>query len=82
MAIWEAGDILWGMNIFAPFAGIVRYHVKLGQSVASGDVIATVEATKLEAPVRTPGPGVVTRLWLTPFSDVVGGDKLATIGED
>ncbi|MGO2640439.1 MULTISPECIES: acetyl-CoA carboxylase biotin carboxyl carrier protein subunit [Corynebacterium] len=69
------------MKIFAPFAGIVRYHVKEGEKVSAGDIIATVEATKLEAPVHTPGPGVVTQLRMEPFSDVVGGDELATIGE-
>ncbi|MDN6461157.1 MAG: acetyl-CoA carboxylase biotin carboxyl carrier protein subunit, partial [Corynebacterium flavescens] len=37
------------MKIFAPFAGIVRYHVEEGEKVSAGDNIATVEATKLEA---------------------------------
>ncbi|QPK80093.1 acetyl-CoA carboxylase biotin carboxyl carrier protein subunit [Corynebacterium lizhenjunii] len=68
------------MKICAPFAGIVRYHVQPGQRLAAGDVVATVEATKLEAPVPTPGPGVVQFLAQTDFSDVLGGDLLAVVG--
>ena len=70
------------MNICAPFAGIVRYHVAPGQAVAAGDVVATVEATKLEAPVVTPGPGVVTTLAAEDFAAVSGGDVLAVVGRN
>lgn len=73
------------MLICAPFAGVVRYHVAPGQQVAAGDIIATVEATKLESPVATPGPGVVAALTCEEYSDVIGGDALAEIialGED
>ena len=67
------------MKICAPFAGIVRYHVAPGQTVATGDVLATVEAVKLEAPVAAPGPGVVAALGTEDFHDVVGGDVLLTL---
>lgn len=69
------------MNIFAPFAGIVRYHVSVGQRVDTGDVLATVEAVKLEAPVMAPGPGVVTAVNKADFSDVFGGDVLVEVGQ-
>lgn len=52
------------MDICAPFAGIVRYHVATGDTVATGDALATVEAVKLEAPVLAPGPGTVGSLSL------------------
>ena len=68
------------MNICAPFAGIVRYHVAAGQVVEAGQGIATVEATKLESPVATPWPGVVTSLAHADFDDVHGGDVLAVVG--
>lgn len=68
------------MNIFAPFAGIVRYHVAVGDTVATGDRLATVEAVKLEAPVVAPGPGVVTGIYHEDFSDVLGGDVLLEVG--
>ncbi len=67
------------MNICAPFAGIVRYHVEAGQEVATGQAIATVEATKLETPVVAPGPGVVERVCTADFADVLGGDVLAVL---
>lgn len=67
------------MKICAPFAGIVRYHVAPGQTVATGDVLATVEAVKLEAPVAAPGPGTVGELGASDFADVVGGDELLTL---
>lgn len=67
------------MEICAPFAGIVHYHVAVGDAVATGDPVATVEAVKLEVPVPAPGPGVVTALGHEDFSDVVGGDVLAVV---
>lgn len=67
------------MQIHAPFAGIVRYHVSEGQQVATGDVLATVEAVKLEAPVAAPGPGVVAKLGREDFTDVRGGDVLCEV---
>ena len=35
------------MDIYAPFAGIVRFEVADGQTVATGDRLAVVEAVKL-----------------------------------
>lgn len=69
------------MEICAPFAGIVHYHVAVGDTVATGEPVATVEAVKLEVPVPAPGPGVVTDLGYEDFSDVVGGDVLAVVAK-
>ena len=69
------------MKICAPFAGIVRYHVTPGQTVATGVALATVEAVKLEAPVLAPGPGQVGELTVEDFSDVLGGDVLLNLEE-
>ena len=69
------------MKIYAPFAGIVRCHVNVGDTVDTGVPLATVEATKLEAPVESPGPGKVHRIVVSDFSDVVGGDLMMEIGE-
>lgn len=64
------------MKIYAPFAGTVRLCAADGQVVAAGDIVAVVEAVKLEAPVRAPGPGVVRRVIVEDFVDVCGGDVL------
>lgn len=69
------------MNICAPFAGIVRYHVAAGDHVDTGAALATVEAVKLEAPVLAPGPGTVGRLAVENFGDVLGGDLLLEVHE-
>ncbi|MEJ5998755.1 biotin/lipoyl-containing protein [Corynebacterium sp. H130] len=69
------------MKICAPFAGIVRYVVKAGDTVATGDTLALVETVKLEAPVVAPGPGVVGELAFEDFADVIGGDELLELGE-
>ncbi|MDR7329220.1 acetyl-CoA carboxylase biotin carboxyl carrier protein subunit [Corynebacterium guangdongense] len=69
------------MEICAPFAGIVHYHVAVGDTVATGEPVATVEAVKLEVPVPAPGPGVVTALGYEDFADVVGGDVLAVVAK-
>lgn len=69
------------MDIFAPFAGIVRFAVEDGQKVATGDRLAVVEATKLESAVDAPGPGVVRRGEVTDFTRVDGGDVLLSLEE-
>ncbi|MDU0478507.1 acetyl-CoA carboxylase biotin carboxyl carrier protein subunit [Staphylococcus chromogenes] len=69
------------MKICAPFAGIVRYQVAEGQRVDTGAVLAIVESVKLEAPVVSPGPGVVGQLTRGDFEDVTGGDTLLELGE-
>lgn len=69
------------MDIFAPFAGHVRFEVVDGQSVAAGEHLAVVEAVKIEAPVAAPGPGVVRRDAAENFSAVAGGDLLLHLDE-
>ena len=68
------------MKIYAPFAGIVHYHVATGDTVTTGQKLASVEATKLEAAVIAPGPGVV-ELIVADFGDVVGGQALVELAD-
>ena len=60
------------MKIYAPFAGIVHYHVAAGDTVTTGQKLASVEATKLEAAVIAPGPGVVVELSVADFGGARG----------
>ncbi|QFQ02608.1 Biotin/lipoyl attachment protein [Corynebacterium urogenitale] len=69
------------MKIHAPFAGIARFAVADGDSVEVGDVLAVVEAVKLEAPVVAPGPGIIRRSIHGDFVDIAGGDVLMEIVE-
>ncbi|WP_368410392.1 acetyl-CoA carboxylase biotin carboxyl carrier protein subunit [Corynebacterium sp.] len=67
------------VDVCAPFAGVVRWEVAENESVTTGQVIAVVEAVKLEAPVVAPCPGTVTSLATAQFADVEGGQLLAKI---
>ena len=67
------------MDIFAPFAGHVRFEVEDGQAVAAGDRLAVVEAVKVEANVVAPGPGPARRSAVEDFTAVDGGDLLLTL---
>ena len=67
------------VNVCAPFAGVVRWEVAEKDSVTTGQVIAVVEAVKLEAPVLAPCPGTVAEVGAGQFVDVEGGQLLARI---
>lgn len=69
------------MKIYAPFAGIVHYHVAVGDTVHAGQELASVEAIKLEAPIIAPGAGRVGALLAADFGDVIGGDALMELQE-
>lgn len=69
------------MDIHAPFAGTVRFAVEDGQTVATGDRLAVVEAVKLESVVEAPGPGTVRRGAVEDYAHVDGGDALLTVEE-
>nr|WP_295624659.1 acetyl-CoA carboxylase biotin carboxyl carrier protein subunit [uncultured Corynebacterium sp.] len=67
------------MVVCAPFAGVARLQVAVGDEVAAGTAIAVVEAVKLEAPVQAPCPAVVATIAVDDFADVSGGDPLVTL---
>lgn len=67
------------VDVCAPFAGVVRWEVVENDSVTTGQVIAVVEAVKLEAPVVAPCPGTVAEVAAGQFVDVEGGQLLARI---
>lgn len=67
------------VDVCAPFAGVVRWEVVENDSVTTGQVIAVVEAVKLEAPVLAPCPGTITETVAGQFVDVEGGQLLARI---
>ena len=69
------------MDICAPFAGVVHYHVTPGQRVEPGETLAVVEAVKLEAPVVSPVAGTIGSLDRDDFSNVDGGDRIVAIAD-
>ncbi|HEY7853685.1 MAG TPA: pyruvate carboxylase [Aquiluna sp.] len=63
----------------APFTGVVTLKVEIGQQVAVGEVIASIEAMKMEASITAPVAGVVKRLGIQGPTPVEGGDLIAVI---
>ncbi|MEU5906268.1 biotin carboxylase N-terminal domain-containing protein [Micromonospora sp. NPDC047467] len=67
-------------SLLAPLPGAVtRVHVEVGQRVAAGDLLLTLEAMKLEHPVLAPTDGVVAELPVPAGGQVRTGAVLAVI---
>jgi propionyl-CoA carboxylase alpha chain len=67
-------------SLLAPVPGAVgRIAVRTGQRVEAGDLLLTLEAMKLDHPVRAPAAGVVAALPVHPGSQVDAGTVLAII---
>jgi len=64
----------------APFQGAVTPVVGVGDTVNAGDVVATIEAMKMEASITAPIAGTVRRLAIAGTQPVDGGDLLIEIG--
>ena len=64
----------------APFSGVVTLTVSVGDAVAAGDPVATIEAMKMEASITSPVAGVVQRVALQQSQAVEGGDLLLVVG--
>ena len=69
----------WALQVEAPFAGVVTLTVRPGQVVAAGEVIASIEAMKMEASITAPRAGTVARTAVEPVQQVAGGDLLIVL---
>lgn len=61
---------------------VVRWHVKEGARVASGDVIADIETDKATMEMQAFDDGVVARLLIPEGKQVKVGEAIAVIAED
>ncbi|WP_338893054.1 acetyl/propionyl/methylcrotonyl-CoA carboxylase subunit alpha [Rhodococcus sovatensis] len=69
-----------GDAVTAPMQGtVVKVAVEEGQDVAEGDLIAVLEAMKMENPVNAHKAGTVTGLTVQPGSAITQGTVLAEI---
>ena len=67
-------------DVVAPMPGsVLAVHVAVGDTVATGDAIATLEAMKMEHVVAATGPGHIAELAVKPGDQVTRGARLATI---
>jgi propionyl-CoA carboxylase alpha chain len=69
-------------SLLAPMPGtVVRVAATVGDNVAAGATIITIEAMKMEHAIRTPAAGVVTALPVTVGTQVDSGTVLAVVEE-
>jgi propionyl-CoA carboxylase alpha chain len=67
-------------SLLAPMPGtVVRVTAAIGDRVAAGATIITIEAMKMEHAIRAPATGVVTALSVTVGSQVDSGTVLAVV---
>ena len=66
-------------HVAAPFAGVVTVAVADGDTVDSGQTIATIEAMKMEAAITAPKAGTVSRIAVSRTAQVEGGDLLVVV---
>jgi pyruvate carboxylase len=76
----EKADPAQPGHIAAPFGGSVTPVVTAGDHVAAGDVVAKIEAMKMEASIATPVAGTIARIALAGTAQVDGGDLIMVIG--
>jgi pyruvate carboxylase len=75
----EKADPATPGQVPAPFSGVVTVKVAVGDTVAAGQSIATIEAMKMEAAITTPTGGTVARIAIAPTQQVEAGDLIAEI---
>ena len=63
-------------HVGAPFDGVVAIKVSVGDKVAAGDPIGTIEAMKMESTITAPRAGTVAALPLGSQADAHGGDLI------
>ncbi|MDZ7706836.1 MAG: biotin/lipoyl-containing protein [Trueperaceae bacterium] len=69
--------------VHSPFGGkveVLTVHVKVGDTVEAGQVVATVEAMKAEHDVRSPVAGTVVTVPVRPGDEVGADTPIVTIG--
>ncbi|MBA3266516.1 MAG: pyruvate carboxylase [Nocardioidaceae bacterium] len=66
-------------QIGAPYDGVVSPVVSVGDTVEVGDVVATIEAMKMEASITAPIAGTVERVAIDGPRSIEGGDLVAVI---
>ncbi len=75
----EKADATNPRHVAAPFAGVVQTSVTEGEVLEAGQVVATIEAMKMEASITTPRAGTVDRVVVSDAKQVEGGDLLVVL---
>ncbi|GAC48589.1 pyruvate carboxylase [Gordonia aichiensis] len=80
VAAAERADRANPNHVGAPFAGVVSLSVDVGDEIAAGAAIGTIEAMKMEATITAPVGGKVARVAVSQVQQVAPGDLLIEIG--
>ncbi len=67
-------------HVASPFAGVVTLTAAEGESVTTGQTVATIEAMKMEASITAPRAGTIVRAAISAVQQVEGGDLLLVLG--
>jgi len=81
-ALAHAGEAnVEGGRLTAPMPGkVVSFAVRMGDKVVRGQVLAVMEAMKMEHTIAAPSDGVVTELLYAPGDQVAEGAELLKLG--
>jgi pyruvate carboxylase len=66
-------------HVGAPYDGVVTPVVSVGDKVAAGDVVATIEAMKMEASITAPQASTVERVVIDQSRQCEGGDLVVVL---
>ena len=75
----EKADTAKPGHIAAPFSGVVTLQVAVGDQVAAGQAVASIEAMEMEAAITTPIAGTIERLAIPKTQQVDAGDLIVVI---
>ena len=75
----EKADTSKSGQVAAPFSGVVTLRAAVGDVVAAGQPVASIEAMKMEAAITAPVAGVVQRVAIDATQQVDAGDLLVVI---
>jgi biotin carboxyl carrier protein len=79
----KSSDTLYPGNVKAPLPGIINdVPVKTGDKVNAGDVVAILEAMKMESEIATPISGIVKRVNIKKGESVTEDQILVEISEE
>jgi len=66
-------------HVAAPFSGVVTLAAKEGDTISEGDIVATIEAMKMEAGISAAVSGTIVRVAIPVTQQVEAGDLLVVI---